>query len=111
MLFARIRKTALFFLHSLLICAVVACASNPAFAQTTEPVREQSLGKSGFRCTRSPRPGLGRSTGIVPSSRSLRSGAPRTMLKGRGSRSSGDMDQSASHSIQGGIFGWSPSGE
>jgi hypothetical protein len=42
MLFARIRKAALFFLHSQLICAAVACASNPAFAQTTEPVREQN---------------------------------------------------------------------
>jgi hypothetical protein len=29
-------------LHCLLICATVACASNPAFAQTSEPVREQN---------------------------------------------------------------------
>ncbi len=42
MLFAQIRKAALFFLHSLLICVAVTCASNPAFAQTTEPVREQN---------------------------------------------------------------------
>jgi membrane-associated phospholipid phosphatase len=42
MLFARTRKPALFFLHSQLFCAAVACASNPAFAQTTEPVREQN---------------------------------------------------------------------
>src|SRR5713101_2084094 len=42
MLFAQIRKAALFFSHSLLICVAVTCASNPAFAQTTEPVREQN---------------------------------------------------------------------
>jgi len=42
MLFDRMRKAALFFLHSLLTCAAVACASNPAFAQTTELVREQN---------------------------------------------------------------------
>src|SRR5229473_3390440 len=44
MLFDRIRKAALFFLYSLLICAAVACASNPAFSQTTEPIREQNQG-------------------------------------------------------------------
>src|SRR5260370_14073263 len=42
MLFARMRKAAPFFLHSLLICAAAACASNPAFSQTTEPVGEQN---------------------------------------------------------------------
>lgn len=42
MLFARIRKAAPFFLQSLLICAALACASNPAFSQTTEPLGEQN---------------------------------------------------------------------
>ena len=42
MLFARIRKGALSLLHFLLICAAITCSSNPAFAQTTEPVREEN---------------------------------------------------------------------
>src|SRR2546425_2225651 len=42
MLFDPIIKAAWFYLHSLLICAAVTCASNSSFAQTTEPVHEQT---------------------------------------------------------------------
>ena len=44
MSFARTRKAALLSLHFLLICAAVACASNPAFSQTAERVGEQNQG-------------------------------------------------------------------
>ena len=42
MTIARITNVFWCFAHSLLICAAVTCGSYPAFAQTTEPVREQT---------------------------------------------------------------------
>src|SRR5713226_7036766 len=47
MTIGRITNASWCFAHSLLICAAVTCGSHPAFAQTTEPVSEQTNQASG----------------------------------------------------------------